>query len=137
MSRRDDWHARFEAAVDEVKRQPFEWGRHDCAIGFVAHIVEAISGVDHARGFRGKYRGERGALLAMKRAGFDDLADLAASKLPEIHPSQARVGDVLAFPDNGALGSSLGICNGERALVLRPDGMGTLSTLDASRAFRV
>lgn len=137
MSRRHDWHARFEAAVDEVKRRPFEWGRHDCAIGFVAHIVHAISGVDHARGFRSKYRGARGALLTMRRAGFDSLADLAASKLPEIHPSQARMGDVVAFDDDGPLGASLGICNGERSLVLRPEGMATMSTLDAIRAFRV
>lgn len=137
----DGWHKRFEQAVDEVKRRPFDWSRqHDCGLGFVVHIVKAISGVDHGRGFRGKYRSSRGALLVMKRAGFDDLSDMAASRLGsenEIHPSQARMGDVVAFADDSPFKCALGICNGERSLVLRPDGMGTLLTLSAKRAFRV
>lgn len=134
MKRRPDWNARLHAYVDAVKRLPFDWGEHNCAT-FAAGAIEAMTGENLANGYR--FKTERGALQAMKRAGFDNLADLAAAKLPEIHISQARLGDVAAIPTDSAFGYVLGIVNGETILALRPDGMGLAPLFTATRAFRV
>lgn len=134
-----DWRSRFEAVVDEIKLMPFDWRtQHDCGPGLAGRLVEAITGEDLARPYRGKYRTAKGALSVMKRAGFDDLADLVASMLPEIHPSQAKIGDIAAFPMEGSpFRHALGVVNGERVFVLHPEGIGTMDLLAASRAFKV
>ncbi len=96
----------------------------------------AITGVDCAAQFRGEYSTAAGALKTMKAAGFDNLADLVATMLPEIHPSQAHIGDIAAIPHEGPFGYALGVVNGERIFVLRETGLGTVGLLDAKRAFR-
>ena len=54
-----------------------------------------------------------------------------------IHVSQAMLGDVAEVPDESPFGHALGIVNGERLLVMREDGIGTVDLLSATRAFRV
>ena len=134
MKRLPDWPKRLHDFVDGVKRQPFDWGTHNCAT-FAAGAVEAMTGERLVKGYR--FKTERGALSAMKRAGFDNLADMAASKLEEIHISQAQLGDIAAIPADTPFGFVLGIVNGEMILALRPDGMGLIPLFDATRAFRV
>lgn len=134
MKRKPDWNARLHAYVDSVKRSPFDWGEHNCA-SFVVGAVEAMTGERLVSGYG--FKTERGALSAMKREGFDNLADMAASKLPEIHISKARIGDVAAIPTDTPFGYALGIVNGEMIMALRPDGMGLAPLLTATRAFRV
>ncbi|MET3602224.1 DUF6950 family protein, partial [Martelella mangrovi] len=46
-------------------------------------------------------------------------------------------GDVAAIPSNDGFGFTLGIVNGERIFVLRPEGFGTVDLLAASRAFSI
>lgn len=76
--------------------------------------------------------------MVVARAGFADLADLVASILPEIHPSEAKVGDIAAIPTGTALGHGLGVVNGGGTiLVLREEGIGVVGLLSADRAFRV
>jgi hypothetical protein len=134
MKRLPDWNASLHVYVDAVKRSPFDWGAHNCAT-FAAGAVEAMTGENLAKGYR--FKTERGALSAMMREGFNNLADMAASKLPEIHISQARIGDIAAIPTDTPFGFVLGIVNGEMILALRPDGMGLAPLLSATRAFRV
>lgn len=138
LSRLPDWRVRFEAVADDIKGRPFDWKtQHDCGPGLVGALVRAMTGEDVAKRWRGTYRTERGALRVMRREGFRDLADLVASMLPEVHPSQARIGDIAAFATGSAFGHALGVVNGERVLVLRPEGFGSMGLLDAARAFRV
>lgn len=137
MKRLDGWQRRFVAVTDEIRRKPFAWGSHDCGPAFAGRIVEALTGDDIAAPFRGKYDDAAGALRTLRETGFTDLADLVASLLPEIHPSRARKGDLAAFKDDSPFGASLGIVNGERVLVLRPEGIGTMDLLAAHRAYRV
>lgn len=137
MKRLPDWPARLHAFVDSVKAEPFRWDGHDCAVGWAADAVLAMTGEDPAKDCRGRYQTARGAAKTMKRKGFDNLADLAASKLPEIHVSQAKLGDIAVIPKDDVFGGSLGIVNGETILVIREDGMGVVPLFDASRAFRV
>ena len=54
-----------------------------------------------------------------------------------IAPGRARYGDLMAIEDGTPIGCSLGICNGERILVRRPEGMGTLDRRQAFLAWRL
>lgn len=138
LTRRDDWRSRLEAAIDQVKAIPFAWeSQIDCGPHLTGRIVEALTGVDVAVAFRGRYTTAAGAVRVMREAGFDNLGDLVASILPEIHPSQAGVGDIVAIADDTPFGFALGVVNGDRAFVMRPDGLGTVELLDAQRAFKV
>lgn len=138
MKRIPGWRSRLEAAIDGIMRAPFDWSRqHDCGVGLCGRAVEAVTGVDVAAPWRGRYRSRAGALAVMHADGFDNLGDLVASILPEIHPSQAKIGDVAAFATETPFGFALGVVNGERVFVLREEGIATMGLLEAARAFRV
>lgn len=137
LLRVDGWRSRFDAACDAMRRSPFSWGDNDCFVGLVGNLCSALTGVDITEHWRGRYTTDTGALRVMRKDGFDNLADLVASVLPEFHISKARVGDVAAIPTDDGFGYSLGVVNGERIFVLRPDGFGTVDLLSASRAFRI
>ncbi|HEV2502325.1 MAG TPA: hypothetical protein VGV39_04585 [Mesorhizobium sp.] len=138
LVRLPDWRLRFDAAIDEIRYVPFAWeDQHDCALGLPGRLVCAMTGEDLTTRYRGKYKSARGALGIVRRAGFDNLADMVGSILPEIHPSQATIGDLAAYEMDSAFGYALGVVNGERVFVLRPEGIGTMDLLDAKRAFKV
>lgn len=137
MKRLDDWRPRFEQVIDDMRLKPFAWRDNDCGPALVGRSVEALTGVDIAVAYRGKYSDAASALRLVRSHGFDDLADLVASLLPEIHPSRARVGDIAAFEMDSPFRSALGVVNGERVFVLRPEGIGTMNLLQARRAFKV
>lgn len=130
-----DWRPRLAAYFDDVERLPYDEASHNCGL-FPAGAVEAMTGQDVAR----KYRAASIAtmLRRLKKDGFDTHIDFVASIFPEIHPSQAVAGDLIAFKVvDDDIGWALGVSIGERAKLLRPDGLGTLSTLSGKRAFRV
>ena len=138
LVRRPDWRARFEAALDEIKAHPFAWGTHDCGPSFAGRLVLAVTGVDLAAQYAGTYSNEEEALAIIHGAGFTTLGEMVASMLPEIHPSQARIGDVAAIAVDRPIGHALGVVNGERIFVLLPTGgIGTVSLLTATMAFKV
>lgn len=138
MKRNDTWRADMHKVIDNVTRKEFVPGEHDCAL-FVADVVKAITGEDHAKGLRGKYKTLARGLAALKKKGFENHVEYAASLFPEVHPSMAGVGDIVVFKTENAeeAGCALGIVIGERSMVLRPEGMGTIETLKAIRAFKV
>lgn len=137
MIRVEKWRSKFAEQTDNIRTKPFIWGEHDCAVGLVGNLTQALVGENLAADYTGKYKDAKSAYKVMKKAGFDNLADMAASILPEIHISQAQVGDIAAVPVETNFGFALGVVNGERILVLREDGMGTVDLLDATRAFKV
>lgn len=144
MKRLPNWRARLEQFIDQVERDGFDYGPADCGPNWAGRAVEAVLGIDPAAPYRGRYTTELGALRLMRRAGHQNLGDMVGALLleatgteTEIHPSQARLGDLMAVPDAGGFGCSLGICNGERILVRRRDGKGTLDRLAAVRAWRL
>lgn len=128
------WASRLSAYINEVARLPFDEATHNCGT-FAAGAVKAMTGQDFAEPYTKGVKTLKGQMARLKRAGFSDQVKLAASLFDEIHPSQARLGDIAAF--DVAEGLALGVVNGERSFVLRPSGMGTLSTLTAVRAFRI
>ena len=135
MNRHHDWRSRLSDYIDSVRFAPFEPGTMDCAL-FAAGAVLAMTGEDIARTWRGYDTLAKGA-AKLRKAGFATHVDALADVLEEIHPSQAALGDILAFEIDGPLKLALGVCNGERAFAIRPEGgLGTLESLSAKRAFR-
>lgn len=138
LVRKSDWRARFAAEVDRIKRTPFAWGSHDCGPGLAGNLVYAVTGVDCAAQWCGEYDDALGAARAMRDAGFDNLADLVASMLPEYeHPSQARIADVAAIKVDSVFGYALGVIDYERVFVLTENGIGTIDRSEIARAFKV
>ncbi|MEJ5079806.1 DUF6950 family protein [Ochrobactrum sp. MYb379] len=136
IKRYHDWRTRLSAYLYEVAHKPFQWGVHDCAL-FAAGAVEAMTGEDFAADYRGKYKTLIGGLRKLRKSGFDDHAAMAASLFEECHPSSAHVGDLAAIETDQ--GIALGVVQGQRIYVLRPDqaGIGTVALLDAKRTFHV
>ena len=134
MRRVKDWRARLNGALAEARGKAFEPGAHDCGL-FSAAIVAALTGFDHGAEWRGRYKTLTGGYRRLTKQGFRDVAAYWAAHLPEIHPSQASDGDLVSFdtPD----GCAMGVVSGDRAFVLMPSGLGTMSFLEANRAFRV
>jgi hypothetical protein len=131
--RRADWQARLTDYVISVQGASFRPGRLDCAL-FAAGAVRAMTGRDHARGFRG-YRTLAGGARRLQARGFEDHVALVAARLEEVPPAFAQAGDLAVIPTGE--GPALGIVQGEQVYVMRPDGLGLVSRLDAARAFRV
>ena len=79
MHRIRHWATRgFHTFLEQRARRPFAWGVNDCAL-FAADGIRAITGVDIAADFRGKYSDEAGAMAAVKEvAGGSTVADAAA-----------------------------------------------------------
>ena len=134
MTRFDDWIQRLVTYVSACHRTPYQPGRHDCAL-FAAGAVQAMTGVDPAAEFRGRYRTVRGGLRILRKLGHADHVALTVSVLPEIPVAMARAGDIAVL--DGDDGPAMGVVQGERVYVLRPDGVGTMLLTDAHRAFKV
>lgn len=130
------WRTALFDYVQGVAAKPFVWGEHDCGL-FAAGAVLAMTGEDFAAEYRGRYRTMGSAMRLLKKRGFADHAALVASLFEEQHPSAAQIGDIAALNVEGHI--ALGIVQGERIYVLRPGvaGIGTVSRLEAVRAFRV
>jgi len=141
MSRPDDWDVRLGMAIDAAARREFGWGRHDCALA-ACSIVQAITGTDPAAQFRGRYTTARGALRALRSAGYDDL-EAAAAALAEEHgfreiaPALAQRGDLLLADTR--YGPALGAVDlsGKHGLFAGQSGAVRISVSAARRAWRV
>lgn len=138
LVRLPDWNTRYVAFIARMRREAFSWqNASDCGVRWVGGAIEALTGVQVID--PPKYTTAAGAIRFMKRHGVDNAADFVALYLPEIPegPCFARIGDIVAIPDDTAFGFALGIVNGERIFTRREDGIGTVDLLSAKRAFRV
>lgn len=114
MTRLPDWEARLAAYVASVRDRPFEWGEHDCIL-FCAAAADAMTGVDIAAGYRGKYHSRRGAASILKKQGKGTLIRTLNATLERRKPGRARRGDFVWF--HGAVG----VCMGADALFVGED----------------
>lgn len=136
LKRVPDWRARFSAEMDQIRRTPFAWGTNDCLTGLALASVRAMTGQD-LRETCGRYKTAAGAYRAIRKAGFDDLGDLAASVFEEIHPSRARVGDLGLVLTTGEIGAGLVVFDTSGLITLTEAGQGRLPRSAAIRAFKV
>lgn len=131
-----DWRPRLAQYLSEVARQSFRPGRHDCAL-FCAGAVEAMTGLDTAADWRGKYRSLKAGGKALAAAGFEDHVALVASMCPQVPPALAQVGDLAALPSDDGEFLALGVIQGPKVYVLQPSGLALVSRLHAQKAFKV
>ncbi len=134
LTRLPDWKPRLTAWLANAALHPFAEGENDCAL-FFAGAVEAMTGIDPAATWRGRYPNTVAGLRLLRRGGFADHVALAAALLPEMPSAYARTGDgaVVATED----GPALGLVQGEMIYVLGPRGLSLVPRSRATRAFRV
>lgn len=130
------WRTNLAAVLTACPARPFEWGEHDCCLGLAVPAVKAVIGIDLGAPYRGQYATALGALLALKRQGFETLVDLADSQFIRQATARARVGDLAAI-QAGETGWALGVVTGPRIAVLAPAGFATVDLLKAAHAYRV
>jgi hypothetical protein len=126
----DHWRSKLLAFLDSQEREPFAYGVNDCLL-MTAGAVAAVTGVDHAAPYRGRYTTLRGGKRVI---GMTPL-DLVASILPEILPVEAGDGDIAAKRESAEW--SFGVIVGAHFYVRTETGLGILPRGDAEKAFRV
>lgn len=126
MKKIEGWHYNLRKYIEASAAKPFKTGSHDCAL-FWAGGVEAMTGVDPAADYRGKYKTFR----AGKELIGVDLGDYAARFFEEVPPAFAQVGDLAMVK------GACGIVQGEHVYVLGKGGIMTVPLTRATRAFRV
>lgn len=131
--KRETWKADLRSYLAAQADKPFVWGECDCG-AFAGGAVEAMTGENPHAHLAGKYKTMAGALRALRRGGFADHVEYAASVLTEIEPLYAQFGDIAAVP--GDDGPALGVVVGANIEVRTPQGRGLVPLTDAVRAFR-
>jgi|GEM_PF-1689221 len=91
-ARKPGWERSFVAIMARHVATPFAWTPEAHCLAAPAELCLAMTGVDPMKGFR-RHRSEAGALLAMRRAGFETVEDALAAVFPEIPKLLARRGD--------------------------------------------
>lgn len=124
--------------------EPFSWGANDCAM-FAADAIEAMTGVDVAAEFRGKYSTKLGAFKAIKKiVGGSTVAD-AAVYCAEKHglreyqyPLMAKRGDLaIVRNDVGEEIAGIVALNGRHVWVPGNSGLVSLSIMDVIRSWSI
>jgi hypothetical protein len=132
VARFPDWRARLESYLANQSGRVYRYGVYDCAL-FVCSAVEAMTGVDPGREFRGKYLSRETARQRLQEAGgFAAVAQTYGMR--QIDPKIALRGDVLQMKR-----FSLGLMslNGTHAIVMGEYGLITVPALPAIAAWRV
>jgi len=132
----DDWPQRMEAAIRARRDLPLDWGVHDCAT-FASDVIQAMTGEDFFAPFRGRYTTALGAVRAIRRAGFDTLADFAAANAPAVPVAFARRGDLLFYPTGAGGIGSLAIVESNIAYAAGVTRLDRLPAADAVAAYRI
>lgn len=132
------WRQNLNELIRVNALRPFAWGEWDCAL-WAATAVHAMTGVDFAEPYRGKYSDSSECAKLLRDEGPGSLFQLCSQALgPPVHPAQARCGDVVYKADNMP---TLGICYGRQSLFVGSafgvEGLIGEMTLDVRYAFRV
>lgn len=143
LKRQKFWDTRaYHNFLIERAKTPFAWGKNDCAL-FAADGIQAITGVDIAADFRGKYSDEAGALAAIKSVcngtTVADAAVYCAQKngLKEwAKPLLARRGDLVVFTaPTGSLVAGLVHLSGAHIVAVGEQGLYRFSISKVLRAW--
>lgn len=137
MKRLDNWRARLSDEMDRQRTAPFDWGTHDCGLGFAGGIVLALTGEDVAAPYRGRYTTMIGAARLLKKEGCETVGDLLARHFAEIDPAQASIGDLGVVETPDALGQGICMVDASSLVVMTESGHGRKARFEMIRAFRV
>ncbi|WP_375227494.1 DUF6950 family protein [Roseobacter sp. S98] len=134
LQRHPDWRNRLIAYLTTCARRPFEPGKHDCAL-FLAGGVLAMTGVDFAAPYRGRYTTVAEGVRLLRRHDFADHAALARTSLVSRPVSMAREGDGAIVREGAS--PALGIVQGAGIYVLRETGLGLMPLTAAEDVLEV
>lgn len=93
----------------------YSYGEWDCGI-FVAGAVEAMTGDDPGKAFRGQYKDAKGAAAALKKHGKGTLIKTLDGMFERIPKAQAKRGDI------AMVGTAIGVVAGGEALFVGQEG---------------
>ena len=129
----EGWEQRFHAKFTEAQGREFQWGKHDCVL-FAADIVEALTGIDHAAEFRGRYRTPRGALRIV--GNLETFPDQYFKRIPV---TRAQRGDLVFVDGDNPFGGSLGVVapGGVQIATAGENGLDLVSIRRGSAAWKV
>ena len=131
-TRLTDWEVRLGDVLDAYANRPFEWGKADCCL-FVADCVQALTGDDPAKPYRGRYSNETGARLALTRYGAGTLvATFDAAFRASVAPAFAHRGDIVMIDDMTA-----GVCMGAFGYFVGATGLVKHPYADFVNAWRI
>lgn len=111
----------------------FRPGRVDCA-NFAGGWYKLTGGRDVRAALAIEYKSLDEGKRLLRARGYADLAELAASLMPEVSPAEARLGDIAALQAEEDL--ALGIIGGPQIHVLSLSGPSAVSLCQAVRVFR-
>ena len=138
MKRLDDWPTLLDAFFAERWERPFVWGENDCCL-FAADAVLAMTGVDLARNFRGRYDDARGAIEAMHGMPVGEIADYLTRSYGcrEEAPLFAQRGDVALLGKRGREVLGVVCLDGMEVLAPGVDCLARAPIADVIRAWRI
>lgn len=117
MSRHPQWEQRLHELVSDKLTAPYVWGAHDCLL-FAAAIAKAVTGKDHARGHRGKYKSHASAYAYLRNTlGHESPEALLDSLFEQKPPGFAQRGDLVMAEDGIPM-----LCMGAFALSVGQEG---------------
>jgi len=126
VQRLPDWEQRLHAYLEAAFDRPHDYGTHDCLLHAAADVL-AVTGVDHAKKHRGKYKSQATAVRHLKGLGFDSPEALLDALLEEKPIGFAQRGDLVLVPGNVLPGVSAAwtlpaVVYGSDARVVGTDG---------------
>jgi hypothetical protein len=100
-----------QATVNRFKGAPFAYGRNDC-VRMAVFVLRQMGHRPHL-GRAGTYSSARGAVRALKRAGFASLAEaMDGQHLARIAPAAALPGDLVMIPAEAPFDGALTVAVG-------------------------
>lgn len=119
--RHPNWPERLHDYIAAAHDRPHQYGQHDCLL-HAAAVAEAVTGKDHAKKHRGKYKSQTTAVRHLKKLGFDSPEALIDSILEEKPIGFAQRGDLVLVPGNDGDWAIPAVCIGGDALAICTDG---------------
>ncbi len=134
LTRLQDWDRRLASLVNRHMRLPGEWGASDCLLT-VADAIEAVTGIDPAKGVRGRYKTEAGAAKLLLKRGYADVEQALSDRFPPVGRLLAMRGDVGVIERNGMLSAGF-VC--DRGFAVKSEsGLSFVSQTAIKTAFKV
>ena len=131
--RRQDWLGRLLEYVEEIRQSPYDPVKHNCAL-FVNGAVQQMTDEAPAERMGLTVSSLRDVAEVLDRyGGVRGLCEAAFGAA--LQPLLARRGDVVI--KEGTEGETLGVCMGQHALFLGPDGLQPRKLSECLNCWRV
>lgn len=121
LLRRKDWEQRLQRYLASARDKPHAYGHHDCLL-HPANAVKAVTGHDHGRGHRKKYKSPATAARHLTAMGFESPEALLDSLFEEVPVGFAQRGDIVLIAGNEGGWAIPAICDGGVAFAVADDG---------------